>query len=140
MATLLKEKIILTKSQSKQHIEVATTTEEKLIRLHNYLKNNNIKKGVAIDGMCGCGALGIYLLKYGFEKVIFNDIYFPAITSLKENLKVNGISEGYEIYNEAFEDLNVNHVDLCIIDAYPNADISEIQAKAEKIADNVVII
>lgn len=140
MRTLLGEKIILTKSQSKQHIEVAMTTEEKLVRLHNYLKNNNIKKGIAIDGMCGCGALGIYLLKYGFEKVIFNDIYGEAIKSLKNNLELNEIYEGYEIFNEAFEDLEVEHADLCVIDAYPGADISEIQKKAEKVADNVVII
>ena len=140
MRTLLSEKIILTKSQSKQHIEVAMTTEEKLVRLHNYLKNNNIKKGIGIDGMCGCGALGIYLLKYGFEKVIFNDIYGEAIESVKNNLEINEIFDGYEIRNEAFEDLEVEHADLCIIDAYPGADISEIQKKAEKIADNVVII
>ena len=140
MRTLLGEKIILTKSQSKQHIEVAMTTEEKLVRLHNYLKNNDIKKGIAIDAMCGCGALGIYLLKYGFEKVIFNDIYGEAIESLKNNLELNDIIEGFEIYNKAFEDLDTEHVDLCIIDAYPGADISEISKKAEKIADNVVII
>ena len=42
--------------------------------------------------------------------------------------------------NEAFEDLDVCHVDLCVIDAYPGADISEITQKAEKIADNVIII
>lgn len=140
MRTLIGEKIILTKSQSKQHIEVATTTEEKLVRLHNYLKNNNIKKGIGIDAMCGCGALGIYLLKYGFEKVIFNDIYGEAIESVKNNLEINEIFDGYEIRNEAFEDLEVEHADLCIIDAYPGADITEIQKKAEKIADNVVII
>ena len=66
MRTLLGEKIILVKNQSKHHIEVAMTTEQKLVRLHNYLDNNGIKKGTAIDGMCGLGALGIYLLKYGF--------------------------------------------------------------------------
>lgn len=140
MRTLLKEKIILTKSQSKQHIEVAMTTEQKLLQLHNYLENNNIEKGVAVDGMCGCGALGIYLLKYGFKKVIFNDIYGEAIESLKQNLELNEITEDYEIHNEAFEDLKTDHVDLCVIDAYPKADISEIQKKAEEIADNVLII
>ena len=74
MRTLLREKIVIVKSQSKHHIEVAMTTEDKLVRLHNYLKNNGVKKGIAVDAMCGLGALGIYLLKYGFEKVIFNDI------------------------------------------------------------------
>ena len=37
MRTLLNEKIVLVKNQSKHHIEVAMTTEDKLVRLHNYL-------------------------------------------------------------------------------------------------------
>lgn len=140
MRTLLDEKIILVKNQSKHHIEVAMTTEEKLLRLHNYLKNNGIKKGVAVDGMCGLGALGIYLLKYGFERVLFNDINPEMIGALKNNLEINGIDDGFEIHNQAFEDLDVEHVDLCVIDAFPGVDIGEITKKAEEIADNVVII
>ena len=112
MRTLLEEKVIIVKHQSKHHIEVAVTTEQKLLRLHNYLNNNNIKKGTAIDAMCGLGALGIYLLKYGFEKVIFNDINPEMIEALKNNLEVNEISEGYEIHTGAFEDLGSGHVDL----------------------------
>ena len=140
MRTLINEKIIINKQQSKHHIEVATTTESKLIKLHNYLNNNNIKKGIAVDAMCGSGAIGTYLLKYGFEKVIFNDIYPEAIENLKETLEVNGINEGYEIYNEAFEDLEIEHADLCVIDAFPKDDTSEIIKKAEKIADTVLVI
>ena len=140
MRTLLKEKVVLVKNQSKHHIEVATTTEEKLVRLHNYLNNNNIKKGTAIDGMCGLGALGIYLLKYGFEKVLFNDINPEMIDALENNLKINDITEGYEIFNLPFEEFESDHVDLCVIDAFPGMDIEEIKEKAEKMADNVVII
>lgn len=140
MRTLLGDKVILVKNQSKHHIEVAMTTEEKLLRLHNYLKNNGIKKGVAIDAMCGLGALGIYLLKYGFEKVIFNDVNPEMIDALKHNLELNDVVDNFEIFNEAFENLDVGHVDLCVIDAFPGVDISEITKKAEKIADNVVII
>ena len=134
------EKIIINKNQSQHHIEVAPTTEQKLIKLHNYLENNSIKKGVAIDGMCGNGSIGIYLLKYGFEKVIFNDIYKKTIDNLKFNLEINEIFENYEIYNKAFEDIEVEKCDLCVIDSYPNTDIDEIIKKAEKIADNVLII
>ena len=43
------EKIIINKNQHQHSIEVAPTTEEKLIKLHNYLENNNIKKGRAIE-------------------------------------------------------------------------------------------
>ena len=140
MRTLLGDKIVLVKSQSKHHIEVAMTTEQKLVQLHNYLKNNDIKTGVAIDAMCGLGALGIYLLKFGFDKVIFNDINPEMIESLKENLEINEISGNYEIYNKSFEDLEIDKADLCVIDAFPGADISQIKEKAEKIADNVIII
>lgn len=90
--------------------------------------------------MCGLGALGIYLLKYGFEKVIFNDINPEMIEVLKNNLENNDISEGYEICNQAFEDLDIDKVDLCVIDAFPTADITCITEKAEKMADNVIII
>ena len=140
LRTLLGEKIILNKKQSLNHIEVAMTTEQKLLRLHNYLDNNDVKKGVAVDAMCGGGALGIYLLKYGFEKVIFNDIYPEAIETLKSNLDVNGISEGFEIHNTDFESLGIDNVDLCVIDAFPGCDISEITEKGEKISDNVIVI
>ena len=58
----------------------------------------------------------------------------------KNNLEINDISEGYEILNQAFEDLDVGKADLCVIDAFPGVDIEEINKKADKIADNVVII
>ena len=140
MRTLIQEKIVLVKRQSRHHIEVAVTTEDKLVRLHNYINNNDIKKGTVIDGMCGLGALGIYLLKCGFEKVIFNDINPEMIEALKNNLEINGISDGYEIFNEAFEDLELGDADLCVIDAFPGVDVEEIVKKAEKMAENVIVI
>lgn len=140
MRTLIQEKIVLVKRQSRHHIEVAVTTEDKLVRIHNYINNNNIKKGTAIDGMCGLGALGIYLLKCGFEKVIFNDVNPEMIEALKNNLEINGISDGYEIFNVAFEDLEFGDADLCVIDAFPGVDVEEIVKKAEKMAENVIVI
>lgn len=140
MRTLIGDKMILVKNQSRHHIEVAMTTEQKLVQLHNYLKNNNVKKGIAVDAMCGLGAIGIYLIKFGFEKVIFNDINPEMIDALRNNLEINEITGNYEIYNKSFEELQIDKVDLCVIDAFPGADISQIKEKAEKIADNVVII
>ena len=55
-------------------------------------------------------------------------------------MEINDVDGDFEIYNEAFEDLDAEHADLCVIDAYPGADISEITKKAEGIADNVIII
>jgi hypothetical protein len=140
MRTLLGQKIVIVKNQSRHHIEVAMTTEDKLVRLHNYLDNKKVNNGVAVDAMCGLGAIGIYLLKYGFEKVIFNDINPEMIEALENNLEINDVLDNFEISNEAFEDLEICHVDLCVIDAYPNADVSKITEKAEEIADHVVII
>ena len=140
MRTLLGDKLVLVKNQSKHHIEVAMTTEQKLVQLHNYLNNNSIKTGTAVDAMCGLGAIGIYLLKYGFEKVIFNDINPEMIDALRVNLEINDISEGYEIYNESFEDLKIGKVDLCVIDAFPGADVSKIKEKADEMAHNVIVI
>ena len=90
--------------------------------------------------MCGCGILGIYLHQYGFKKVIFNDIYNKAIENLKENLQTNDIKDRYEIYNEAFEDMKIDNVDLCVIDPYPQDDAKKIIEKAKEISDNVIII
>ena len=106
MRTLIQEKIVLVKRQSRHHIEVAVTTEDKLVRLHNYLNNNDIKR----------------------------------VEALKNNLEINGISDGYEIFNEAFEDLEFGDADLCVIDAFPGVDIEEIVKKAEKMAENVIVI
>jgi hypothetical protein len=62
------------------------------------------------------------------------------IDALEYNLEINGISEGYEISNQAFEDLECEHADLCVIDAFPGVDVEEIVKRAEEMADNVVVI
>ena len=141
LRTLIKDLIVISKNQKNSNIEVASTTEVKLLNLYNYLENENINKGIAIDGMCGSGAIGIFLLKYGFKKVIFNDINPQAIENLKVNLKLNNIEDDlYEIYNESIEDLTVPNVDLAIIDAFPGVDISEIEEKLAGVSKNIFII
>ncbi|MDO5848410.1 MAG: 50S ribosomal protein L11 methyltransferase [Methanobrevibacter sp.] len=141
LRTLIPEKIVISKDQRNSHIEVASTTESKLLKLYNYLENTGIGTDLAIDGMCGSGAIGIFLLKYGFKKVIFNDINPQAIINLKTNLKLNNISEdSYEIYNEPIETLSVPHVDLAIIDAFPNVDVSDIKDKLETVSENILEI
>lgn len=135
--TLVGEDIIISKDQKNTHIEVAPTTENKLLKVYNYLETNDVNLKIAFDGMCGSGAVGIFLLKYGFEKVIFNDINPQAITTLKKNLKLNKISdERYEIYNEAIEDLKIMDVDLTLLDPFPGVDIEGIKDNL----DNVLII
>lgn len=145
LRTLIKKddklvKIIINKFQSVNHIEVASTTEEKLLKVYNYLENNDVDKIIAIDGMCGSGAIGIFLMHYGFEKVIFNDINPKLVEITKDNIITNNIDGNYEILNCAFEDLDMTGLDLCIIDMYPGANIEKIKEKANKIANDVLII
>ena len=43
-------------------------------------------------------------------------------------------------FNQAFEDIECEHADLCVIDAFPGVDVEEIVKRAEEMADNVVVI
>ena len=76
------------------------------------------------------------------ETIKIDEEYYPIedIKALREGIVAYTVEEGYEIINGAFEDLDTEHADLCIIDAFPKMDVAEINEKAQKIADNVVII
>ena len=139
LRTLIGEKITISKDQQNTHIEVASTTEQKLLTIYNYLKDHNFK--TALDGMCGSGTIGIFLIKYGFKKVIFNDINPQAIKNLKNNLKLNKIDEKYyEIHNKKIEDLDIPKVDLAILDPFPNTNTKNIEDKISNTIPNVLII
>ncbi|WP_409199966.1 50S ribosomal protein L11 methyltransferase [Methanobrevibacter sp. DSM 116169] len=155
-------KIIINKKQSVNNIEVGSTTETKLLKLYNYLENNeefkeNHDSLKVIDATCGVGAISIFLLMYGFSKVVLNDIYSEAINATLENLKVNGfnfekcenndkiaIGNNFEVYNMAFEDLvnkfENDEFDLAIIDCFTGVNSSNLENEAQKIAKNVLII
>jgi len=155
--TLIKDentlkKIIINKKQSVNNIEVASTTEAKLLKLYNYLENNNQFKDPkslkVIDATCGVGAIGIFLIMYGFSEVVLNDIYTEAINTTLDNLEVNGFNikdeKTIKIYNLPFEDLaekyEDNEFDLAIIDCFTGVDCSELEEKANRIAKNSLII
>lgn len=141
LRTLIGDRIVISKNQKNSHIEVASTTEDKLLKLYNYLKDFDGNLDLAFDGMCGSGAIGIFLIKYGFEKVIFNDINPHAIENLRNNLMLNGISEdSYEIHNEPIESLEVPNVDLAVIDAFPGVDIGDIEKKLSDVSGDIIII
>ena len=153
--------IIINKEQSKINIEVASTTETKLLKLYNYLKQDefqgDISKLKVIDGTCGAGACSIFLLKYGFKNLILNDIYKEAINTSLKNLEINGfnyelvedldevaVGKNFKVYNMAFEDLALNfgknEFDLCVVDGFLNTDCTSIENAAYSIAKNVLII
>ncbi|KZX15515.1 ribosomal protein L11 methyltransferase [Methanobrevibacter cuticularis] len=129
--------IAINKKQHAVHLEFSASTENKILKIDNYFKTEHLNKEdlpnlTLIDATCGCGALGIYSLNYGFGNVTFNDINRAAteITAinleangyevdyiLKDNgqsLKENGHSENnliakgetFEVYNSSIEELS----------------------------------
>ena len=50
----------------------------------------DLNRPTVLDCTCGPGTLGIACLKAGAQKVVFNDIWNPAIETTLINLEVNG--------------------------------------------------
>jgi len=132
--------IVINKIQHLSYLEFPPSMENKIKRLWEYIQTKQLSKEeisnlTAIDGTCGNGTLGIFLLKLGFKKVIFNDIWRPSTIMTSINLNANGfpinkeieyLKDGYnidnitnvtdinsiangnnfEVYNLPFEELN----------------------------------
>ena len=56
-----------------------------------------IPQGHALDLGCGCGVVGIALLKAGFKNVSFADVSASALALTRDNIEKNGVNEGAEI-------------------------------------------
>ena len=125
--------IAINKIQHLSYLESPNSLENKVMKIGEYLKLKQLSKKEirelrVLDGTCGNGTLGIFLLKLGVKKVVFNDIWKPATIMTSLNLDANGfeikkknfknnnkdktatkdkIAEGYnfEVYNLSFEDL-----------------------------------
>ena len=185
----------INKIQHLSYLEFPRSMENKIMKLCGYIKSRQLSsEKIAnykiLDGTCGNGSLGIFLLKYGVKKVIFNDIWYPATVTTSINLESNGfkidfydnnfdknkiddmkdnfeknkindinenivtnhsnykISKGkkFEVYNLAIENL-ANYlkeynekIDVCILDCFPNVDISKFEKIAKSIANEVWVI
>lgn len=98
-------KIAINKVQHLSYIEFPNSSENKIINLCNYLKSKNysreeISKLKILDGTCGNGTLGIFLLKLGVKEVVFNDIWKPATIMTLVNLEANGFKMIKERFNK----------------------------------------
>ncbi len=137
---LLNDYIISCKNQSRVHIEFPRPFNPKIYKVERL----NLKDKIVIDGFCGVGTLGMIALKKGAKKVIFCDINNYALNNLEYNLRLNfndNIFERVEIHNCNFLDLDLNTKgDLCLIDVFPQMDVSIFLKKAKNIANKVVII
>lgn len=56
-----------------------------------------IPQGSALDLGCGCGVVGIALSKHGFKNVTYADVSAAALALTKENIALNGVSDGARI-------------------------------------------
>lgn len=143
------------KYQHEIHIEFPTVKSPKIEILEKALKDND--KPTVLDCTCGPGTLGIACLKAGAQKVVFNDIWNPAIETTLLNLETNGfpvklsgskeelIASGgkFEVYNMDIRELTNcldEKFDICIIDTFPGVDTTEFVEAADKLGKKVVVI
>ena len=143
------------KYQHEIHIEFPRVESPKIEILKEALRDYDMP--AVLDCTCGPGALGIACLKAGSRKVVFNDIWNPAIETTLINLESNGfpvklsgseeelIASGdkFEVYSMDIREL-VNCLDekfdICIIDTFPGVDTTEFVAAAGKLGKKVVVI
>ena len=143
------------KYQHEIHIEFPRVESPKIEILKEALRDYDMP--TVLDCTCGPGALGIACLKAGSRKVVFNDIWNPAIETTLINLESNGfpvklsgseeelIASGdkFEVYSMDIREL-VNCLDekfdICIIDTFPGVDTTEFVAAAGKLGKKVVVI
>jgi hypothetical protein len=143
------------KYQHEIHIEFPTVASPKIEILEKALKDYD--KPSVLDCTCGPGTLGITCLKAGSPKVVFNDIWRPAIEITLINLEANGfpvknsskkgelIASGdkFEVYSMDIREL-ANYLDekfdICIIDTFPGVDTTEFVEAAGKLGEKVVVI
>lgn len=143
------------KDQGKIHIEFPKVKSPKIEILQNILKKYDAPS--VLDCTCGPGTLGIACLKAGAHKVVFNDIWFPAVIMTAINLEINGFpveswnlngdvaaeGEKFKVYSldiRQLENALDEKFDICIIDAFPGVDTTEFVEAARRLGKEVVMI
>lgn len=152
--------ICIHKNQSEIHVEISRSTSSKINSINSFLKKNDYPTDFnVLDATCGPGTLGIFCLKAGVGKVVFNDLWEPAVNMTTINIECNGfkvdflgekyengiISSGmnFEVYNQDLRKLNTvldEKFDLCIIDPFPGTDPEEFIKAASKLSREILII
>lgn len=143
------------KYQREIHIEFPQVKSPKIEILEKALKDYD--KPTVLDCTCGPGTLGIACLKADARKVVFNDIWNPAIEITLINLETNGfpvklsgseeglIASGdkFEVYSMDVRKLT-NYLDekfdICVIDTFPGVDTTEFVEAAGKLGKKVVVV
>ena len=132
--------IAINKFQHLSYLEFPGSMENKIMKLCNYIKSKHfsaekIANLKILDGTCGNGLLGIFLLKYGVEKVIFNDIWYPATVTTSINLESNGFKKDF--FNNKHNNRNNSKNNNFNINNYINIDIFNNNKKIKDTEENI---
>jgi len=156
--------ICIYKNQKDIHIEFSRSRSfkiEKIMRSQIKYEAPNI-----LDSTCGPGTLGIAALKSGASKVVFNDIWPPAIEMTLLNLEVNGFKfefvndldeinnsgksesiiasgEKFEVYCMDVRDLATvlkEKFDIGIIDTFPGVENKDIAESLNEFCHEIIVI
>lgn len=143
------------KNQAEIHVEFTKPISPKIEVLKNFIKK--YKHPTVLDCTCGPGTLGIACLKSGAERVVFNDLWYPAAKMALLNLEVNGFEtnsfnakkgllgsgKNFDVYCENIMDLKVilkEKFDICIIDTFPGVDTTDFVESVKEMCKQLVII
>lgn len=79
--------LVIYKSQSKIHIEFPRQSAPKIKILEGLYFQGKVRE--VVDGLCGPGTLGLMCVLAGAKRVVFNDIWLPAVKNVMLNLDAN---------------------------------------------------
>jgi hypothetical protein len=147
--------ICIYKYQSQIHIEFPKPLSPKIKHLKKIL--DKYDKPTVLDCTCGPGTLGIAALKAGVGKVIFNDLWYPAVENTIINLELNGfplevsnnkkglIASGnnFEVYCLDVKKLGTvfnNQFNVCLVDTFPRIDPRNFVDAVKDICEEVLIL
>lgn len=143
------------KYQGQIHIELPKPLSPKIKQLQKALNNHN--NPTIVDCTCGPGTLGIAALKAGADKVIFNDLWYPACQTTAMNLEINGfpvelrenkkgliaVGDNFEVYCLDIHDIKTildKRFDICLVDVFPGVDSAEFASSVQTLCKKVVLI
>ena len=149
------EVICIYKYQSQIHIEFPKPLSPKIMELKKVL--NKYDNPTVLDATCGPGTLGIAALKAGARKVIFNDLWYPAVKNTIINLELNGFpvelsnnkkgliasGDNFNVYCLDIEELEIilnDQFNICLVDPFPGIDPRKFVDAVKNICGDVLLL
>jgi len=143
------------RNQAEIHVELPKPISPKIEIIKKVL--DKYKNPTILDSTCGPGTLGITCLKAGAKKVVFNDIWYPAIKMTLQNLQVNGYNidcfnvnkgligsgENFQVYCQdinKLKELIDEKFDICIIDTFPGVNTENFINSVKEFCSEIIVI